>query len=325
MFASKLKVGDEIRVIAPSRSFDILKDEQINTAIKNLEYMGFRITFSKNHKECDEFFSSSIKSRVSDLHEAFLDRNVKGILTAIGGFNCNQLLKYIDYDIIKSNPKIICGYSDITALSNAIYKKTGIVTYSGAHFSTFGMKKGLEYTIEYFKKCLLEETPYEVKASEKWSNDMWWESEENRNFYNNEGYKAINEGEARGTIVGGNLCTFNLLQGTEFMPNLEDKILFIEDDYMTIPEIFDRDLQSLIHQPGFYKIKGIVIGRFEIATNMTYKKLYKIIKTKKELDNIPVISGADFGHTTPCFTFPIGGNARIIAEDNKVKIEIEQH
>lgn len=90
--------------------------------------------------------------RIKDLHEAFLDNNVKMILTAIGGYNSNQLLRYIDYDIIKNNPQIICGFSDITALLNAIYTKSGLVTYSGPHFSNFGMNKGLEYTIRYFNE-----------------------------------------------------------------------------------------------------------------------------------------------------------------------------
>lgn len=94
--------------------------------------------------------SSSIQSRVEDLHNAFLDKNVKAILTCIGGFNVNQILEYIDYSIIKNNPKIICGFSDITALINAIFAKTGLVTYHGTHFSSFGFEKDIEYTNQYF-------------------------------------------------------------------------------------------------------------------------------------------------------------------------------
>ncbi|OLS26566.1 MAG: Microcin C7 self-immunity protein MccF [Candidatus Heimdallarchaeota archaeon LC_3] len=112
--------------------------------------------------ENDIFYSCKIKSRVADLHSAFVDPNVKGILTVIGGFYSNQLLRYIDYNIIKENPKIICGYSDITALNNAIYTKTGLMTYIGPHFSTFGMVKGIDYIEEYFKKCLFQNESYFV-------------------------------------------------------------------------------------------------------------------------------------------------------------------
>ena len=138
----------------------------------------------------------------------------------------------------------------------------------------------------------------------------------------------INEGEAEGRIIGANLCTFNLLHGTEFMPDFKDSILFLEDcveskDVFVVN--FDRDLQSIIHQPGFEKVKGMVIGRFENSSGMTKEKLIKIIKTKKELDRIPVIAGVDFGHTFPMITFPIGGKAKIYAKKGKVKIEIVEH
>lgn len=112
--------------------------------------MGFQVTFSKHAEELDRFASSSISSRVQDLHRAFRDPNVKAILTTLGGYNSNGLLKHLDYDLIRKNPKFFCGYSDITALNNAIYTKTRLVTYSGPHFSSFGMEKGLEYTNDYF-------------------------------------------------------------------------------------------------------------------------------------------------------------------------------
>jgi len=139
----KLKQGDEIRIIAPSRSMAIISQEVRDIAIKRLEKLGFKITFSKNCEEIDDFNSSSIKSRIEDLHNAFRDKNVKGILTAVGGFNSNQILKYLDYNLIKNNPKILCGLSDITALQNAITSKTGLITYSGPHISMFGMIEGI--------------------------------------------------------------------------------------------------------------------------------------------------------------------------------------
>jgi len=276
--------------------------------------------------EADDVISSSIESRIEDLHEAFADKNVKAIFTVIGGFNSNQLLSHIDYELIKNNPKILCGFSDITALTNAIYAKTGVTTYSGPHYSSFGMKKGFdEYTLEYFKKMFLEDGEVEVKSSSEWSNDLWFLDQENREFIKNEGMFIINEGEAHGTIVGGNLCTFNLLQGTEYMPDLTDRILFIEDDGMADKMFFvefDRNLQSLIHQKNFDKVRGIVIGRAEKNCEMTKEKWIKLIKGKAELNNIPVIAGADFGHTTPIFTFPIGGKVKMVAKDGKISLVI---
>jgi muramoyltetrapeptide carboxypeptidase len=322
MIPKKLVQGDEIRVVSPARSLSIISEEQKLIANKRFEELGLKVSFSKNSMEKDEFVSSSIKSRVDDLHEAFVDKNVKAILTTIGGFNSNQLLKYLDYNLIKSNPKIFCGFSDITALQNAIFAKTGLVTYSGPHYSTFSVKNGFDYTLEYFKKCLMQENEFEIIASKEWSDDEWWANQEKREFISNNGFKVFSHGKAQGTIIGGNLCTLNLLQGTEFMPSLKDKIVFVEDDWGTNPFLFDRDLQSLLHQPGFEKVKALLIGRFQKKSEFSKKILEKILSTKKELQNIPIIYDLDFGHTHPLFTFPIGGKINVSTSEKKIKIWI---
>lgn len=324
MYPKILKEGDEIRVLAPSRSLDILSKDQVKYAIDILKGMGFKVTFGNHVEECDDFFSSSIESRVYDLHDAFLDDNVRGILTVIGGFNSNQLLKYLDYDLIRENPKILCGYSDITALSNAIYAKSGLVVYYGPHFSTFGMKRGNEYTIEYFKKCLMTEDEFEVIPSETWSDDEWYLNQENRHMVENEGVTMINEGECEGTIIGGNLCTLNLLQGTEFFPKLDDSILFLEDDYLTNYVEFDRNLQSLIHLPDFDKVKGMVIGRFQNKSSINMDIFKKIIASKRELKDIPITCNANFGHVSPIITFPIGGRAKLCIINGEASLIIQK-
>jgi muramoyltetrapeptide carboxypeptidase len=322
----KLKTGDGVRVITPARSLAMswLNKELQEKAIQRFKELNLNLSFAEHVNEIDDFSSSSIQSRISDLHEAFADKSIKLIITVIGGFNSNQLLRYIDYDLIKANPKILCGYSDITALLNAIYAKTGLVTYSGPHFFSFGDKKGFDYTLDYFKKCLFEETPFEIKPSLEWSDDKWANDQENRTFIKNECEWIINKGEAEGKIIGSNQCTLNLLQGTEYMPDIQNSILFLEDDDEAHVATIDRDLQSIIHQPGFETVQAIVFGRFQPATKMTRNLFTQIIKSKKELDNIPIIANVDFGHTDPTITFPIGGTAKLKV-DEKVKLEILKH
>ncbi|MCS0653883.1 S66 peptidase family protein [Cytobacillus firmus] len=325
MLAERLKTGDEIRVIAPSRSMAIIKGEQLRIAQKRLNQLGFTVTYGKNAEEHDEFFSTSIEERIEDLHDAFTDPNVKGILTVIGGYNANQLLNYIDFEIIKNNPKIFCGFSDITALQGAIYKKTGLITYSGPHFSSFGVKHGFEYTLESFINAVTNDAPYEIAASSHWSDDPWYLDQEDRQFIKNNGYTVIQDGIAEGRLIGGNLCTLNLLQGTEFMPSLKDSILFIEDDEESHALTFDRDLQSLLHLPDAHDIKGILIGRFQKSSQVTDEALKKIIVSKKELRGIPVITNVNFGHVQPYATIPIGGKAVIKAQGFESEIWIEQN
>ena len=279
----KLKSGDEVRIIAPSRSLSIITKDSRKIANKRFADLGLKLSFGKHVEEIDDFASTTIESRIENLHDAFRDKNVKAVITVIGGFNSNQLLRYIDWDLIKNNPKIFCGYSDITALNNSIFAKTGLATYSGPHYSSFGQELYFGYTLEYFKKCLMSDEAIEIKPSDDWSDDPWYMDQKNRQLIKNPGWLVINEGQAEGTILGANLCTFNLLQGTEYMPDLKNSVLFLEDDETSKQYDFDRNLQSLIHLPGFTGVKGIVIGRFQKASGITDDMLKKIIETKSEL------------------------------------------
>lgn len=131
----KLSEGDEIRIIAPSRSLSLVSAKAVKQARDLLSSKGYKVSFSKHCKECSFNDSAQVKSKIEDLHEAFSDPKVKAIIAAIGGFSSNQILEYIDYSLISNNPKIFCGYSDISALLNAIYAKTGLITYHGPNFN----------------------------------------------------------------------------------------------------------------------------------------------------------------------------------------------
>jgi muramoyltetrapeptide carboxypeptidase len=322
---AKLHRGDEVRVVSPAVSLGFIPEDQQLTARERLEALGLRLSFSTNAEVMDRFDSSPVQARVSDLHEAFTDPEVKGILTTLGGYNSNGLLGYLDYDLIRANPKIFCGFSDITALATAIYAWTGLVTYSGPHFTTFGMKRGIDYTKEYFERCLMREEPFEVLPADHWSDDLWYEDQEDRDFVPNPGCEVMYEGEAEGRLLGGNLGTLCLLFGTAYMPNLEGSILLLEDDEETDPVHFDRKLQALIHQSGFEGVRGLVFGKFQRASNVDQDTLTAIVESKRELAGLPIVAGASFGHTTPQFTFPIGGYGSLHAGDGIVRLSMQVH
>lgn len=310
----KLKKGDEVRVIAPARSIMLIGEETRKIAEKRFADLGLKLTFGKHTLEenADMFMSDSIENRVADVMEAFADKNVKAIFTVIGGFNSNQLLDYLDYDVIAKNPKIFCGFSDITSIANAIREKGNMIVYYGPHYSSFGMLKGFDYTLENAVKMLMEDGVVDAVSSKEWSDDPWYRDQQNRDMIPNEGWWLIHEGKAKGVIEGGNLCTYILLNGTEYRHKFtEDTILFIEDDEASSAVEFDRMLQSLIHQPDFKHVKGIVIGRFQKPSKVTREQIEYVINTKKELKDLPVIANVDFGHTTPILTIPFGGRAEL--------------
>ena len=178
----KLKKGDHIRVVSPSSSIQSIGGFEANLAAKErLEELGFHVSFSSNYFEHDLFDSASITSRVEDLHEAFADESVDAILATIGGYNSNELLPYLDYDLMAQNPKIFCGYSDTTALLNAIYTKTGIQTYMGPSYSSFKMKEGQEYQSQSWLKAVTQDN-YDLVPSKDWSSDPWYDPTKPRHF-----------------------------------------------------------------------------------------------------------------------------------------------
>ena len=321
IFPPRLQAGDEIRVIAPARSMAAMADKLRDRACALLaERFGFKVTFGAHvTKDPDVMGSSPLEGRLADLHDAFADESVKGVLCAFGGFNANHLLPYLDYDLIKSNPKMLCGYSDITVLVNAIYAKTGVETYHGPNFINFAMKDGLNYTLDQFEKALMSPDAFDVIAPEQWSDDKWYRDQDARDFIKNDGYWVLREGEASGVALGGSLCSLQLLHGTAYMPDLRGSIVFAEMDAYTDggdAVEFDRDLVSLTQQPGFDGVRGLVIGRFQKRSEMSREKLSYILTSKKELEGLPILANVDFGHTTPNITIPIGRHVAVCTHRN---------
>jgi muramoyltetrapeptide carboxypeptidase len=317
-----LQRGSHVRVIAPSRSLAMISAETRAIADRRLVELGLRVSFGSHVEEVDEFVSTSVNHRVRDLHEAFADPSVDGILTVIGGYNSNQLLEALDWDLIAAHPKTLCGYSDITALTCAIHAHTGLITYSGPHYSTFGMEQHFETTRGHFVEALFHPQRRIVEHATSWTDDAWFIDQANRTIRPTDGPWVLSEGTATGKLIGGNLCTLNLLQGTSHMPSLESSVLFIEDDSLSFPENFDRDLTSLSQQPDFDGVQAILIGRFQAAVEMTRAKLQTIIDTNERLAGVPVVANLDFGHTDPILTVPIGGQAWLDATDGRCRLEI---
>lgn len=314
----------EVRLIAPSLSLSLKDKAKIVKAEKYFKSLGYTLTIGKYVFQKDNYFGcSSIENRVADLMDAFLDKNVEIILCANGGYNVNQILPYIDYKKVQQNPKILIGYSDITALLIAIMKKTTLTTYYGPMLD--GFSSGNEYTLKYFEK-ILEKKDFFITSSKEIYDYQKINGKIKEVTIKNNGMIPIQEGKVIGKIIGGNLCTLNLLQGTEYMPDLNNSILFLEDDAddygndVFLLE-FDRNLESLL-QLSNCNIKGIVFGRFQLCSNMNLDKLKALIRNKPKLKDIPIVYGADFGHTNPMFTLPLGAYCQLEIKKSNITIKI---
>jgi muramoyltetrapeptide carboxypeptidase len=309
-----LRRGDTVRVIAPAGNRPSVSEHDHSALIEaRFGQLGLRLTYGEHVDEQDDFESSSVASRLADLHAAFADPGIAAVLTVIGGFNSNELLPYVDWDLIAANPKVFCGYSDITALQNAMLARTGLVTYSGPHWSSFGMRDHFEQTLRWFTDALFTDEPIRLRPSPIWTDDLWFADQDDRHPQPNDGWWPLLAGTATGRIVGGNLSTLNLLQGTPYMPSLDGTVVLVEDDASSDPPTFARDLTSLLQLPTAAGVRGLVIGRFQQAGGMIRHLLEQIVRSQDLPAGVPVLGNADFGHTNPLATIPIGGQITVTA------------
>lgn len=317
-----LQPGHHLRVIAPSTTLGIVGEGNRAAATARLEGLGFEVSFGRFVDDVDVLSSASTQKRLTDLHDAFSDSSVDGILTAIGGYNVNDLLDGIDFDLIAANPKVLCGFSDITALTSAITTRTGLVTFSGQHYSTFAMEQHFDQSLAWFTSVVIERKPTVLTASPTWSDDQWYLDQRNRRIEPNDGHWVLAAGSAEGRIAGGNLCTLNLLHGTDWMPALAGAVVFVEDDLESYAHTFARNLVSLAHQPGFSEIQALVIGRFQRSSKIDRSTLAAIVSGLDLPDGVPVIANVDVGHTDPMATIPIGGRSVVSADGTATTIEV---
>ena len=294
---NKLNKGDIIGVIAPSSP--IMKDdlEKINKSILLMEGSGYNIKFGKNAFKNTLGYGATPKEKAEDINEMFADKEVKLIFCVSGGFNSNSVLEYLDYDIIKNNPKPLCGFSDATSLENIIYEKTGVITFNGPTFkalTSWETEYGYTEVIKRFADCSLE---------------LGKEDDE---------YTTIQEGIAEGILVGGNLSLVSQMTAGKYSINFDNKILFIEELFLeTPPELVQNHLYHLKQNDVFEKIKGIWVGNYDGEVALE-KILMDVLDGKY---NFPIIKSNNFGHTEKKTVIPVGGVAKIDKSKDK-KIEL---
>lgn len=328
IFPQKLQPGDRVRIIAPARSASAINPQVLERAEKYFAQLGLFVDYGDHAFRQDQASVSSLAGKLADLHAAFVDPSVNGVMVAIGGFDSNRLLDFIDWGLIRRNPKVFAGFSDITVLNNAFFARAGLVTYAAPNFYCFGLPPETSYSIEYFRRCAMTGASFPVATSDAWYDYPWaYDESSSRPSRPNNGPAIISEGSAEGTLIGGNLCSFNLLNGTRYQPTPSGGIILtIEDDhYDSLPETFERNLQAAIHQPYFNRVKAVLVGRFQKDTNFKLDTLKRIIHSQPALTHIPVVCNLDFGHTDPKFTYPIGGTMRLEAFDNQLTMEIIRH
>lgn len=281
--------------------------------IAGLRRLGFSTSFAAGARETGFLHTAPARTRVRDLHQAFADDAVDGILSVVGGSRCVDLLPYLDWDLLANHPKPLCGYSDVTTLLNAVYARVGLVTFSGPHMSSFAMDD--DYQASTFS-AVLGGRRADLRPAPTWSDEPWYLSDAPRTIRPNPGWLPLRSGYARGTLLGGNLSCFVLLLASDYAPSLAGSVLLLEDtEVMSVWQI-RRALVTLAQHPGFGGVRGIVLGRFQRGSGLTREVLVDLADSlPDELRRIPVLAEVDAGHTQPIATFPVGGIVELVVGD----------
>lgn len=322
----KFKKGDFIGIFSPSSPITYSCPKRFERAKKYLQDKGFKIVEGNLTGKYDFYRAGSIKERAEELNNLIRDPEVKCIMSTIGGMNSNSLLPYIDYEAFKKNPKIIIGYSDVTAILLAIYEQTGISTYYGpALVASFGeLPPFVDATFKYLKEITMDEIkiPYVFEIPQYWTDEyVNWETQDRGKEERENKWITIYEGVARGRIIGGNLNTMQGIWGSKYMPEIKDgDILFIEDSLKDAATI-ERSFSFLKVNGVFNRVSGIILGKHELFDDLkTGKKPYEILLEVLGNKKLPFIADFDCCHTHPMMTLPIGCEIELDATNKKVSI-----
>lgn len=289
MIPNKLNKGDTIAVIAPSNSVQEDDKQYLEKTKKMFRSQGINVIYSKNIYSNNLEYSATPIEKAEDLNAAFENKDVQAIFCAKGGENSNTLFEYIDYDLIKKNPKIFCGFSDSTFLLNIIYERTGLVTY---HASTF---KAIS---NWDDLCVFEDITQKL-IKQKISLKRSWEK-----------FQTIQEGICEGILIGGNLNCLREMVCGEYRIDYQDKILFMEDlGEESNPKFISNFLYYMKQNKVFSKIKGLWIGNYEHESGIKLEKI--VMDVLGNNYKIPIIKSENFGHIAKKQVIPIGVKARI--------------
>lgn len=330
-----LKKGDTIGLISPAAPLAGLVPHRTEQGVRMLEGLGFKVKLGPNAMKITGYTAGTAEERASDINNFFADPGVKGIISFIGGNHSNQILEYLDFDIIKSNPKVFIGYSDITVLHLALNSMTGITTFYGpAVLTQFAENpKIMEYTKKYFMAAVAQKNPIgAIEPSEEWTDEAlnWFTKEDverPRQLKPNPGWRWLKSGTAQGKLLGGCLASMMHLRGTKYWPNFEKTILFWEisegeADFSLGENVstIDTHLTDLDLSGTLASIKGMIIGRpYGYNADQEQKLVEKILERTKKY-SFPILYGVDVGHTDPMITLPIGVEVTVSSDRNLFEV-----
>ena len=299
-----LKKGDTIGLICPASGPHDLS--RIEKSAAYFGKLGYNVLIGKNAFKSDGYLAGSDKERRDDVLSMFTNKNIKALICIRGGYGSGRLLDMLPYDVIRKNPKILAGYSDITTLQSALLSQSGIISIAGPMAAVDFYNAPDTYTEENFWRLVTQSKAFGIIPLPA-GNEV----------------RSIRKGISEGVLFGGNLATLTSLLGTPYFPKPDNKILLIEDvDEM--PHRIDRMLNQLRLSGVLGKLKGVIAGKFtdcnEPAGKQNTFTVDEVLENYLGKLKVPVITNFPHGHTKHIASLPIGGKVRV--NGNKGTVEI---
>jgi len=305
----RLAPGDTVGIVAPASA--TFQNLDVTIARESLEALGLKVRVGEHVLARHGYLAGADKNRAADINAFFADDTVRAVLPIRGGWGSSRVLPHLDYERIRRNPKVVVGYSDITALHLAIQAKTGLVTFHGPN----GLGRWDSWSLDYFKRVLFEGEAVTMENPQELSDRNALVQTENR-------VQTIKAGTARGRLLGGNLTVLTAILGSPYVPSFDGAILFLEDVGEDLYRI-DRMFTQLKLAGVLDRLRGFVFGTCaECGPGEGFASLTleEILADHIAPLNIPSWFGAMIGHQTPQWTVPIGVEVEIDAATGTLRL-----
>jgi muramoyltetrapeptide carboxypeptidase LdcA involved in peptidoglycan recycling len=318
--APRLRPGDTVGIVSPSWGGAGRFPHRLQRGVAHLESLGFRVKIAPHALGQRGYVSDTAANRAADIHALFRDPEIRAIVAAIGGDHSCHLLPLLDWDLIRANPKIFVGYSDISVLNVAIWAQTGLITFNGPavlpEFAEF--PRMYDYTEGHMLRALCRAEPVgQIETSTWWTEEFLdWEQkldmERPRQRKVSPGWSWLRGGVGEGALIGGCIESLQHLRGTPYWPDWRGAILFFEtSEEAPPPQTVDGILMDYENMGVLEQLQGLLVGRPMGYSDGQKAELREVILERTSQCRFPVVADMDFGHTAPQFTLPIGCHARI--------------
>jgi len=322
----RLKKGDTVGVFSPSCPSTAWIPERTRLAFQFIEDQGYRLKPGALTGHRSAYRSGTILERVNELNALIRDPDVHCIMAASGGFVSNSLLPYIDYDALKIHPKIIVGFSDVTAVLLSVYAKTGLITFYGPNLiSTFGEVPPFSLeSLKHFEDmvCGTSAFPHPLPTPEYWTDDSVGLEEIGFECTAHENKLiTVHGGAVSGRLLGGNLNTMLGFFGTQYMPEIHEGDILLLEDVREQPESIERSFSLLENAGIFEKIGGLILGKHaDYRSGETGLKSWEVPLEIVSKYSFPILAEFDCSHTRPMLTMPVGADIHLDATSQTVTV-----